>query len=509
MNSVIVQRPAEPSLGDLPAPQSPVAPAPGGAHVIPAQAKLSQPMSVRTSLRASTLEGLFISMFENVAGGVLLSNFLVDLGAGAIAIGMLTSIPLVANLLQPLGASLSERTTSRKQYCLWAFGLAKVAWLVLLVGIVLADWGSLDQHYLVIWTLGILVISNLSLALGAASWVSWLAALVPQRLRGRHFSLRICAANLATLVTAPLAGLVVATWPGGTLEGFGVVLVLAMVAGGVSLGFQAVMTDVDPQAAQTELPALAGITSSHPEAPLDDPSAQSVSSPPLQVTAQTTGVWQDSNFVLLLVYFGLWMFASHLSIPFLNLYMLDNLAIDVQWVTLYTGLMSAAQLVMMIAWGKLADRIGNRPLLILVGIAAGIMPLLWLGADTGALSLWVGLPLLNLLRGGTMSAIELCVTNIQLEVAPIHQQARYFAIAAAVLGITGALGTTVGGFLAESTRLGGIPGLFVLSTGLRLVAIVPLCFVHEPRSQSLKQILPALLPPKRPHLQPASSYAKL
>ncbi|WP_204267050.1 hypothetical protein, partial [Klebsiella aerogenes] len=45
---------------------------------------------------------------------------------------------------------------------------------------------------------------------------------------------------------------------------------------------------------------------------------------------------------------------------------------DVSWVTIYSSLTSAATLVMMIVWGKLADRIGNRPVLVFVGLLVGL-----------------------------------------------------------------------------------------------------------------------------------------
>jgi hypothetical protein len=59
--------------------------------------------SVRTSLRPSTLDGVFATIFGGVTGGVLLTNFLLELGATSVEIGLLSSIPLFVNLLQRLG----------------------------------------------------------------------------------------------------------------------------------------------------------------------------------------------------------------------------------------------------------------------------------------------------------------------------------------------------------------------------------------------------------------------
>ena len=61
---------------------------------------------IRTSLRALTTEGGFATVFYSIIGGALLSNFLLDLGASTVEIGLLASIPQLTNLLQPLGAYL-------------------------------------------------------------------------------------------------------------------------------------------------------------------------------------------------------------------------------------------------------------------------------------------------------------------------------------------------------------------------------------------------------------------
>ena len=84
---------------------------------------------IRKSLKASTADGVFAAVFDITTTGILLSNFLVELGANAVQIGMLSSIPMLVNLLQPLGAYFSERIDSRHSYCLWTHGAARFVWL--------------------------------------------------------------------------------------------------------------------------------------------------------------------------------------------------------------------------------------------------------------------------------------------------------------------------------------------------------------------------------------------
>lgn len=436
---------------------------------------------IRRSLRASTLDGSFASAFENIVRGVLISNFLLGLGAGAFEVGLLASIPMLAHLLQPLGAYFSEKTTSRHFYCLWIYGISRLLWLLPAAGIFCFSRGTLDAHGLTLLTLGVLTISNILDSIGCASWMSWMAVLVPAKLRGRYFSLRRSLSSLSALLTIPVGGWLVSSWMGGEVEGYGIVLIMAVVMGLASLGFQFQMSDVNPQMAQKMAQtAVSQTLASQPARPGHKLSATVHLSP--------SGLWGDRNFLILLLFLGLWTFGVNLSAPFFNFYLLDTLQLDVKWVTLYSSLNYGAFFLMIMLWGRLADRIGNRPVLIINCLLVAAIPLLWLYTDSGAVSLLLGLPLLHILQGGTFAALDLCLGNIQLELAPVTRQSVYFAIAAAIMGVTGALGATVGSFLAELPAC-GLLGVFALSALVRLASITPLVFVKEARAQPIRQLI--------------------
>lgn len=432
--------------------------------------------AIRKSLEASTADGIFAAIYSNVTAGVLLTNFAMDLGASATQIGLLASIPLVANLLQPLGAYLSEQCTSRHWYCLGIYIPSRLVWVLLLLGLGLLHWDYIEPQTLIIGTLTIALISAGTGALGSAAWLSWMAVLVPKRLRGRYFGLRNSAANLTNLVSVPLMGMAISQWPSGPVDGFGILLILAIAFGLISLAFQNLMVDINPKLQQTLSEPQIDLPSAKPE--VDGESA-----------TETTSKTEKFKFWILLLYFGGWMFAFSLSAPFFNLYMLDNLNLPITLVTFYTSLMAGANLLMFIFWGRLADRIGNRTVLAIAGIILAVAPLLWLFVGTGALSIWVGLPLLHVVMGGTGAAIDLCNNNLQIGVAPLHKQSTYFGWLAAAAGMSGALGTAIGGYCAEHWTQGGLLGIFILSGVCRGVAIVPLAFVKEHRDLSLSQLM--------------------
>lgn len=505
---------------------------------------------IRTSLRASTLDGLFATIFSNITGGVIISNFLVELEATAFQIGMLAAIPMLANLLQPLGAYWSDRTTSRQIYGLWVYGISRLLWLPLAIAIIGLEPHPAHPQQMIIATLVVMLVTHLLGAIGSASWLSWLATLVPRQLRGRYFGFRNSIFSLTSFVALPLLGLAISHWTGGSIQGFGIMMVVGVVAGWISLAFQTQMTDVNPQAHYTatlksataasaalESATLAATTlesatvNSTPvtsgtlavtrlesamvdqSTALDSPSEPllvaspitsskvsedpALNSAPAQAAALTkavhktahSSILKDTHFLLYLLYFAVWAFGVNLSNPFFNLYLLDNLALDLSWVSVYNALAAGANLLMLLFWGRLADRIGNRPILLLDGLLVAVTPLLWLGMDASSVSIWLWFPLLHLLGGGTGAAIDLCINNLQLAIAPVQHHTKYFAIAAAIGGVAGAGGALVGGWLAQFAAAGGMTGVFALSSILRLLALLPLVWLKEPQRRSIRSIL--------------------
>ncbi|QLE44576.1 MFS transporter [Nostoc sp. C052] len=433
---------------------------------------------IRKSLKASTIDGIFAAIFSIGTGGVLLGNFLVELDASPMVFGMVSSIPMLVNLFQPMGAYLSERSTSRFQYSLRTHGIGRLLWLILVIGIFSFGAGALNSQQLVALSLVILVSSHLLGGLGTASWFSWIAMLVPRRLRGRYFGLRNSLANLTELIGLPIAGLVVSHWYGGTIQGYGVILLLGIIFGIVSLGCQYFQVDINPQLQNTYYANSSQTSNIQSNSARKEPGeiSEAISLPQIPATQNQidSSIWKNSNFLVFLLYFGSWTFAVNLSAPFFNLYLLDTLNLDVSWVTFYNSLRAGAHMVMLIVWGRLADKIGNRPILISTGILIAIIPWLWLKMGSSPLDLWLWLPLLHIFIGANWGGVDLCNKNLQIEIAPVKNQSIYFAIAAAIAGVSGALGATIGGFIAQFAGSFGIAEVFIVSGILRLASLVPL-----------------------------------
>jgi MFS family permease len=425
---------------------------------------------------------------------------------------------MLANLLQPLGAYWADRTTSRRRYGFWIYSISRLLWLPLAIAILVFSQHPAHPQQLIVATLAVMLATHVLGALGSASWLSWLAALVPRQLRGRYFGFCNSIFSFTSFIALPLLGMAISHWKGGSIQGFGIVVIVGVVAGLISLGFQSQMTDVNPQTycgatfsaalkPATSKPVTLALKSEEmvsaeasaetsAETSLGCSVAQEIHSLETELESPTiTGgaeilpetahrsILNNVHFLLFLLYFGVWAFGVNLSSPFFNLYLLDNLALDLSWVTLYNALGTAANLLMFLVWGKLADRIGNRPILLLDGALVAITPLFWLGTGATSVSVWLWFPLLHLLSGGTIAAIDLCINNLQLAIAPVQHHTKYFATTAAIGGVFGAMGALGGGWLAQFTDAGGMTGLFALSSMLRFVALLPLIWLQEPQQR--------------------------
>lgn len=435
---------------------------------------------IRQSLKASSIDGVFAAVFSNLTGGVLLSNFLVNLKASSFEIGILAAIPMLVNVVQPFGAWLGDRSPSRQRFCSSVYFPSRLVWLFLLLGMGLYARHSIDDRSMVLWTMIVVALSHILGGLGSPAWLSWMAALVPRQLRGRYFGIRNTASNLTSLIVVAIAGFWVANYPRGELEGFAIALGVGIIAGIISLICQWQMVDIDPHGQFESDPNTIEGTSPPEHSLAATIAAQS------EFTIET--IARDPHFHGFPICLGAWMFSLNLSAPFFNLYLLQDLAIDVSWVTLYNSLTSVANLALLIPFGRWSDRIGNRIPLVGMGLIMTVLPLLWLGVGTNSLSLWLFLPLLYILNGGASAAIDLCINNLQIEIAHEQHQAKYFGITAAITGVSGALGTVVGGTLAHMDMVGGMTGLFAISSVLRLLSMLPLLLLKREGEQSLGQL---------------------
>ncbi|HVH79900.1 MAG TPA: MFS transporter [Stellaceae bacterium] len=172
-----------------------------------------------------------------------------------------------------------------------------------------------------------------------------------------------------------------------------------------------------------------------------------------------------------------------LVIPLLPFYA-ERFSATPQEVTMLLAVFSAMQTLTSPIWGRLSDRVGRRPVL-MISMTAASLAYLWLGF---ASALWM-LFAARALAGACAGNIAAAQAYIA-DVTPPEKRAKGMGMIGAAFGMGFIIGPALGGVVAGNNLATAdlrTPGL--IACGLSLIALLGVLFV-------LKESLPAGLPPR-------------
>lgn len=381
-------------------------------------------------MRAGVVEGVLATASDNIAGPFL-ALYALSLGATRTQIGLVTAVPaLLGSVLQIPAALLTDRFRRRRLLMMIGTIGLRPTWLLVPL---LTLWIPRDEAIV-----AFLVFLAVRSAIGSAAspaWASVMADVVPKKVRGVYFANRNVLCNLSALVASVGAGYLVRLL--GTPLGYQAIFSLAGLVGiaaAYTMGWFPDMDRLKP------LPPLPKSEVSGPDAP----------------RPTIGGRWQrvlgyarrERSFALLVATSILWNFAVTLPQPLFPIYYVESLGgSEGMW-----GVVSAASLVMTILgqryWGPLADRYGNRNLMVASGIFAALIPLFWFLALRPEHALAV-----NAYAGFVWAGYNLAAFNLVLEVTPDTRRATYIAGYNGLVGLAQFSGPIVGGVLADAVSI--------------------------------------------------------
>ncbi len=420
-------------------------------HTTPSRAQ-----QTRRTMRLSTLDGVFATQYVTLTGGPLLVTFLLALGAADFEVGLVAALPLLGQLLQPLGAEAVRRRGGWRKpvvvagavadALLWAVSAAAVVWL--------------DRPAALLVVLGVLAVQQIPTSLVGVGWTSWISDLIPQRLRGRYFGGRNVACNGLAAVTALAAGHLIGQ-ADNPVPLYLMAIGIGVLTRFVSIAFLA--RQPEPRPAQ---PAEGGFFAQF--------------APPLR----------DPGFRRYIAYAALFGFAVQVAAPFFTVFTIREAGFGPGTAMLLTAVSTGSNLLGQRVWGPLADRYGERQVLRAVGLAITLQPVWWLAAGPSAFGLAVMIAA-SFSGGFVWGGQALATGNLMMRLAPESGKTSFFAVQAALVGVASALGPLVGGVLAEAVTAGAfgsaLPAtlkvLFVGSAALRFGGWLLLTRVPEPSAR--------------------------
>lgn len=401
-------------------------------------------------MRLSYAEGALAAIASRIQLGPLCTQVALLLGAGALHLGWLAALGSLATIGSTVTAWVGHRVRSRQAFILWSALAGRSLWLI---PAALLLTPTPDRFQLGVF----LVVAFLAQALvqmahnGWQSW--WIPELVPPGRRGRFFGVRNTIAQLAEMTAAYLTG----RWYD-----------LGAAAG-------------QPRAAAS-LIYLAGAAASALAvfffARQRQPPAHRA--PELSPVSGWRAAWRDRAFRRLLLFCAAWSAATGVVGPFWVAHMIQFLRMSQASIAAFPVLFGAASLISQPIWGRVADRVGQRP--VLVGTMAIIvfLPLIWLPARPDALG-WIWFD--ATISGVVWPGFNLALFNLLLGTAPRSGRTGGFALHSMATGAAAVGAGLLGGALAHwlegrEMTLGGLRlinhhALFALTAVLR-AALFPM-----------------------------------
>lgn len=399
-------------------------------------------------------EGMLSSAVTQLTGGALLTGFALALGAGPAAVGLLTSLPLLARLSQLYISWRVERAGHwpRSAFIGAAVGRLAIAIPVATVFLPLPNEIRLAS---LIAALSISAIGNATFEL---AFLTWMAELVPSRIRNAFFADRSRTMGVFGLTMALGAAALLDWWRRdhpASLPAFAGVFAFALALGASSL---VVMRRIPhPRRNQTR----------KDEVLLRDALATPA---------------RDRSFRPL-IWFGL-VFGTGIGLlsPHLTVYMLQELGLSFMAVT---GLAAASTLATAATsgfWGRLGDHFGTKTVVYAGALLLCTNPLMMLGVP--ALGIWLVVAM-HVISGGATGAFASPMNSLILSMARPAVRPSYLAAFVASYAGGQAAGAMLGGGVLRATGAAGLSSgegfavLFTLSALVRLGGSQLLGYVHE------------------------------
>jgi MFS family permease len=424
---------------------------------------MSTPTITRKALRISTIEGSWAALHFLITTGVFFTGFALMLGANDFQLGLLGAIPVIAQVFQILGAYLIERTGLRKGIVAWFSVVSRTMWLPM----ALIPFFVHSRAVLLFMIL--YAISSVVMNIAAPGWVTWMAAIIPASIRGRYFGARNRINGFVSISGNLAAGFAIDLFRthGHEAGGYLTLQLIAVFAG--IMAFTLIRRQPDPGAPAEPLPAIAKYLLQ----PLRDP-----------------------NYRRILAFYLYWVFAVGLASPFFNAHLLKHMQWNFKSIAVLGVIASLTMMVVQTYWGRLIDRYGHRPVLMITVFGILHLPFYYAFCPWGIRwPIYVN----ALLTGVFWAGFGLASFNLVIDMLPSRNRTMYVAVLAALSGITSFAANVLSGSLAEAMdgvrwQIGSLTIvnyqiLFVMTGLLRIPALLFLRRIREPDAVTMRVLV--------------------
>lgn len=371
-------------------------------------------------LRMVLRDGVTSQIMGTLTGGPFLVAFVLALGGSTLTVGLIAALGPFSQMLQVPAIYLVEWARRRKALVVLITAASRLFWLP----VALLPWLAPPAARIPLLIACVFAYFALGTVSGLA-FNSWMRDLIPSDRLGSVFSRRLALGTAIGAVLSLLAGLLVDLLS----QRVDRVSIYAWYLGSGGLiglsGVNFLARIPEPRMPTKEVRSVFSIL----RMPL-----------------------RDRNFRRLLLFLGSWSFAVNLATPFFVVYMLRRLHLGMTEILSLTVLSQAFNVGFYRLWGNLADRFGNKAVLLEAGPLLIFVTMIWPFTDRLQDQPMILLPLLisiHALSGISTAGVTLCTGNLALKLAPSGHATAYLAVNALISGLAAMLAPILGGYLSS------------------------------------------------------------
>lgn len=369
-------------------------------------------------MKLNTVEGGFAVAADNLAAPYL-GLFALGLGATPSQIGMLTAFPnLIGNLFQIPAGLWSERMKDKRLLPIVGGYLSRSTWALLAILPFLVP-----PSYRVPLVIFLASFRLLAANIGVPAWTALQADLIPKPIRGQYYGNRNMVTNIcALLATVAATFLLGLPFP---------------------ISFQIIFAGA----------AVLGLTATYIFSTIEfvqGPPKPKREGIPFKAKARAflCEVATQRDFRNYVISSLVWNLGVNLSSSLFVVYFVEDLGGPAVFWAVFSGVNLGTQVLIQRYWGRLADVFGQKNVMLVSGLGAVFVPLLWWA--TG--NIWFPL-LIYVINGFAWGGYNLAAFNLLLEITPDENRTVYVGGYNTLIGVATAVGPLVGGFAAEALGL--------------------------------------------------------
>ena len=409
--------------------------------------------AMRINIAAGCMGMLWFAMSLNMP----LTMFMEATGVSGFLIGLLTAVRQCVMAVQIPSAFISEHLGSRKWFWARMALVSRGLWFVIAL---LAFYWHPGSWWIPVGVVTLVGLSDLLGNVGAASWFSWMADLIPAKNSGRFWGRRQSIVTAASLIGMGIAGYALDQFRNPetnktSASGFALVFAIAAACGVTDIIVHLRVKEPRPAPAQAKEGLLQRVL-----APL-----------------------RNRDFRSLTLALGVWSFGCSMLGPFSIIYLKRYFPVTYTHIALITIAGSLGSVSTSFIFGALIDRLGARVLCAILMMLAPLTAVPWYFVDTSFLALHlpffgdqyvpqviVIIAISTFMGGSIFSGIGPCQLRLSALLSNSSGRTMSMAVHWSLIGLIAAFGSLSGGQLMDFFKAHPLP--YSLPNG------IPFSFLH-------------------------------